>query len=118
MKELNEQSTTDNQIKAETRSDALVLRASTGYIPLFNILDRVCIHIKDIPKEDVVCNTGIVVGISVRFIHTPERRSISYSIRLDGDKPYAAKKFLFAIGPMITIRDGYNAGDQITAKKI
>ena len=57
----------------------------------FLVGERVHIELKEIPIKERNITTGIIVGIDTRFMHTPELRSITYAIRMDGE--YVKKQY-------------------------
>ena len=38
------------------------------------------------PADDIICDTGVIKGISTRFERMPELRANSYDVRIDGSE--------------------------------
>lgn len=81
--------------------------------PRFNVGDRVRVRIaKDvIPESKIVCDVGTVEKVQMQFLRTPAMQRIIYSVRLDD--VYAKQKYLSAIGPLVTVGEGYNMASEL-----
>lgn len=67
----------------------------------FRVGERVKVIVDGIAKKDIACNTGLICGISVNFIHTPEMRQIKIRVRMDA--PYFKKTVFGEMGEFVTL---------------
>lgn len=67
----------------------------------FQVGERVKVVIPNIKSEDIGCDTGIIVKIYVKFMHTPEMRKIRCSLRMDGE--YIKEPLWQKIGEIIGV---------------
>ena len=66
----------------------------TDYKDKFWIGQRV--RILGLPSpDDVLCDTGIITRISTKFQRTPVLQTISYEVRIDGNKGMFKTKIIF-----------------------
>jgi hypothetical protein len=73
---------------------------SFGHNIGFRIGDRVKVIIEDIDSVDINCDTGIIVGMNVSFVHTIEHRKIVCTIRMDAE--FFKKPMFGGIGETFT----------------
>ncbi len=59
----------------------------------FQVGERVRVIIKEIPKEHLNCDTGIITAITTRFSATPKMRRFSYHVKFD--EPYVKEEKVF-----------------------
>lgn len=67
----------------------------------FQVGERVRVMIPFTKQKEVNCNTGIIVGMKVRFMHTPKMRAVYCTVRMDGE--YFKAPLWKGIGELFTI---------------
>ena len=80
--------------------------------PRFNVGDRVKVRIaKDVIKEsEIICDEGYVMKVEQGFRGMKFER-ITYTVRLD--RIYAERKFINAVGPIVTVSEGFNINTKL-----